>query len=151
MQHTIQIEAGNIFNSLKIKENRGKRYVFDPIRKNWFLLSKEEWVRQIFIGVLSMYFSPAHISIEKKIKLQHVEKRFDLVVMDRSMNPYVLAEFKNPNIEINEKVFEQIALYNTRLKAPFLLVSNGIHHYLCEVNLTTGAYHFLEAIPFDLR
>jgi hypothetical protein len=151
MPQDLQIEAGDVFQSLSIKEKEGKRFVFDPIRKDWFILTKEEWVRQIFIGVLSRYFSPAHIAIEKKIKLSHVEKRFDLVVMNKDLTPLLLAEFKNPEVELNEAVFRQIALYNSRLSAPYLLISNGIIHYLCNVDTQNGDIQFLNAFPFRER
>jgi len=59
----------------------------------------------------------------------------------------VLAEFKAPHIKITQKVFEQIANYNSVHRIPYLLVSNGINHYYCKVDFDQASYEFLEELP----
>jgi len=34
----------------RVKEEIGKEYIFDPLRKQWVRLTPEEWVRQHFIN-----------------------------------------------------------------------------------------------------
>jgi len=142
------IDPSRALQQIKIKEENGARYVLDPVRKKYILLTKEEWVRQIFILILSDYFSPSKMAVEKRIKVDQLTKRFDLVIMDHSLKPFLLAEFKRPDVIINERTFQQAFLYHSVLKVPYLLVSNGIHHYLCHANPDLGKFEFLESIPF---
>src|SRR3954469_6021563 len=54
---------------LKLKEEAGKTFVFDPVRKKWLVLTPEEHVRQYFLRYLidGVQYSPALIAVEKKI------------------------------------------------------------------------------------
>jgi hypothetical protein len=67
----------------KFKNRDNKTYIFDNIRKKLILLTDEEWVRQhvvrylIFRGV-----SKTHIAVEKKIIINKLTKRFDVVVFN---------------------------------------------------------------------
>ena len=36
----------------KIKKQQGKEFIFDEVRKQWTLLTPEEWVRQNFLQYL---------------------------------------------------------------------------------------------------
>ena len=36
----------------KIKNQLGKEYIYDEIRKQWIMLTPEEWVRQNFLQYL---------------------------------------------------------------------------------------------------
>ena len=44
-----------------------------------------------------------------------------------------------------QKVFDQIARYNSVFNAPYLIVSNGMRHYCCAY--TGTGYTFLRDIP----
>ena len=39
-------------HTLKIKQEQGKEYIFDTVRKKWLRLTPEEWVRQNFLQYL---------------------------------------------------------------------------------------------------
>jgi len=144
----LNLDASKALQSLTIKEEKGIRYVWDPIRRKNFQLSKEEWVRQIFILILGDYFSYSNMAVEKGIKVNQRLKRFDLMVMDGQLNALVLAEFKNPEVPITHSAFEQAARYNSVLKVPYLLISNGLDHYFCKVNFDHREFTFYEELPF---
>jgi len=38
--------------AFRIKEEAGKEFIFDALRKKWILLTPEEWVRQNFVQYL---------------------------------------------------------------------------------------------------
>ena len=78
----------------KSKEN--KRYIFDPVRKKWLVLTPEEWVRQHCIQfLLKIKNVPIGlIQIEKKLSVNNTEKRYDLVVFKPDQSIYVLIECK---------------------------------------------------------
>ncbi len=76
-----------------------------------------------------------------------MSKRFDAVVSDQTGYPVALIEFKSPNVNITQKVFEQIATYNMQLKVRYLIVSNGMKHYCCKVDYKKKKFTFLDDIP----
>lgn len=127
----------------------GKTEVFDTNRKKYLLLTPEEWVRQQFIAFLIDHknFPASLISIEKGLKVNQLQKRFDAVVFDRNRNPQVLIEFKAPQVKITEKTFSQIAAYNLKMKVKYLIVSNGLKHYCCLMDYEKKSFQFLSDIP----
>ncbi len=132
----------------KLKEERGKRYIFDSIRKKYLVLTPEEWVRQNFVQFLvqERNFPAGLIEIEKGLKLNELQKRADAIVYKNS-SPLVLVEFKAPNVEIKQEVFEQVARYNTHFKVPYLIVSNGLSHYCAKIDFEENTFEFLNQIP----
>lgn len=115
------------YHPFKIKEEEGKEIIFDETRKKWVRLTPEEWVRQNMIQFLvhSKKIPLKWIAVEKMIKLGDLNKRFDIVVMNASMEPYILIECKGPEIAINEEVLQQVLRYNISIPSKFLVITNG--------------------------
>lgn len=134
---------------IKIKEEGGTTYIFDPIRKKYLVLLPEEWVRQNFIQFLikDKNYAAGLIAVEKGLKLNELQKRADIVVYDNYGKPLVLIECKAPKIKINQDVFEQIARYNMALKVPYLVVTNGLDHYCAKIDFAANSFEFLKEIP----
>jgi len=123
--------------------------IFDRIRKKFVTLTPEEWVRQNFVNHLieNLGYPESLIANERGIELNGTSRRCDTVVFDRYGSPAMIVEYKAPTVNITQEVFDQIVRYNLVLHARFLIVSNGMTHYCCEIDTTTGAYTFLPAIP----
>ncbi len=134
---------------IKIKEEKGGKYIFDPIRKKYLVLQPEEWVRQNFIQFLikEKNYPESLIAIEKGLKLNELQKRADIVIYDNQAKPIVLIECKAPKVKINQEVFEQVARYNVVFKVPYLLVTNGLDHYCSKVNFDDNDFEFLQELP----
>ena len=132
-----------------LKKNDEKRFIFDEIRKKYIELTPEEWVRQNCIKFLikEKKFKKNLISIEKKITLNKLIKRFDIIAHDNYGKPNLLVECKAPNIIINQKSFDQIITYNKVIDAKYLMLTNGIIHYYCRINKIDGKIDFLKEIP----
>ena len=132
-----------------LKKNDEKRFIFDEIRKKYIELTPEEWVRQNCIKYLikEKKFKKHLISIEKKITLNKLIKRFDIIAHDNYGKPNLLVECKAPNIIINQKSFDQIITYNKVIDAKYLMLTNGIIHYYCRINKIDGKIDFLKEIP----
>lgn len=129
-----------------IKTEAGKEKIFCVVRKRWLIITPEEWVRQNFILYLqSIDFPLSYISVEKKIKLGQVEKRYDIVIFSRDHEPWMVIECKEMRVALSQKTLEQIVFYNSGLQAEYLVVVNG-NHCACygraENNFTE-----LEALP----
>lgn len=142
----LQLEFPNY--TFKIKNSGNGDYIFDEIRKKYIKLTKEEWVRQNCVKFLinEKNFPSVLINIEKTIKINKLSKRYDIVVYKPDGGIKLLVECKSPEIKINQKTFDQIAVYNMNLKSEQLMVTNGLEHYYCEINYENKCYTFLKDI-----
>ena len=133
---------------IKIKEEGGKQYIFDSIRKKYLMLTPEEWVRQNFIQYLihDKKYPTGLISIEKGLKLNELQKRADALIYNDA-NPIVLIEFKAPKVKITQDVFDQIGRYNSIFKVPYLIVSNGLEHYCAKIDFANNSFEFIDGVP----
>lgn len=111
----------------RMKEEKGKRYIFDAIRKTWLLLTEEEWVRQNFVAYLirSLEYPPAMLALEKGLDLNNLKKRFDILVYDSRHQPWMLVECKAPQVALNEDVLQQVLRYNMSIPVEYLVLTNG--------------------------
>lgn len=134
---------------LKIKCEDDKELIFDNLRRKYVVLTPEEWVRQNFVQFLidQKGFLAGLMGNEVPLVQNGIKRRCDTLVSDKFGNPLVIVEYKAPNIEITQKVFDQIVRYNYVLKAKYLIVSNGLCHYCCKINYEKGNYSFLKEIP----
>ena len=123
--------------------------IFDIVRKNFFVLTPEEWVRQHVIHylILNKKYPKGLMQIEKLIKYNNLKTRADIVALNKNADPILLVECKAPSIKIDKNAFDQIAKYNFTLKAKYLFVTNGLKHYCCEMNYITGEKKFLKEVP----
>jgi hypothetical protein len=133
----------------RLKEDKGKNYIFDEIRRRFVLLTPEEWVRQHMVNFLisTKNFPRLLISVEKGFNQNRNRQRYDLLIYNRLGNPTMIVECKAPGIEINQQVFDQAGRYNNKHKAAYLLITNGMKHYCCLINLENKQYSFLKDIP----
>lgn len=115
----------------RIKEEEGKEVIFDDLRKQWVRLTPEEWVRQNFIQYMLKVkeYPAAFIGIEKEIALGELRKRFDLLLFDRNHQPWMMIECKAMDVELTEKVLEQIVRYNMSVPVNYMVISNGTYTY----------------------
>jgi hypothetical protein len=115
--------------AFQIKQEQGKDFVFDALRKKWLVLTPEEWVRQNFIQYLVqvLNYPKSLLALEKEIALGELRKRFDIVVYNRDGQPWMLVECKAMGVPLATHVSEQILRYNQTVKAQYLVVTNGIY------------------------
>ena len=134
---------------IRLKNKENKSLIFDIIRKNWFLLTPEEWVRQHCIHYLIFikHYPKSLINVEKKVLVNGVPKRYDIIIFSKNGEVLLIVECKEPRIKISQSVFDQISKYNLTLKSKYLMVSNGLTHYFCSVDYLNNNYFFLTEIP----
>ncbi|MDE5843580.1 MAG: type I restriction enzyme HsdR N-terminal domain-containing protein [Muribaculaceae bacterium] len=133
----------------KLKKEGEILKIYDSLRAKYVAATPEEYVRQHFINYLIhfMHYPASHIANEIGIELNGTKKRCDSVVFGNDMLPLMIIEYKAPNVEITQVTFDQIARYNMRLKAKYLIVSNGMQHFCCVMDYDKDTYHFLPRIP----
>src|SRR5574344_37665 len=134
---------------IKIAEHKGKKTIFDILRRKYVALTPEEWVRQHFIHYLIEHKGYPQTLLANEIKLEIGNKtlRCDSVLYDRTMQPRMIVEYKEPTIVLQQKVFNQISTYNLLLKVDYLVISNGMQHYCCKMDYEKQTYEFLNDIP----
>ena len=135
--------------SFRFKNSENKVSVFDEIRKKFIVLTPEEWVRIHVVQYLiqEKNYPKSLINVEKLIKINTISKRYDIVVYQPNGEIFLLIECKKPDVSINQFVFDQIARYNLTLKAKYLMVTNGLNHYFCQMDFEQERYVFLKDIP----
>jgi predicted type IV restriction endonuclease len=133
----------------RFKNSENKVAIFDEIRKKFIILTPEEWVRQHVVHYLltDKSYPKSWINVEKRIKINSLIKRYDVVVFNPDGSIFLLVECKAPEIKISQHTFDQIARYNLTLKANYLMVTNGLDHYFCQLDYENERYHFLQDLP----
>ncbi len=123
--------------------------IFDIVRRKYVSCSAEEWVRQHLLHflVFEKEVPKSLIGIEKKVLVNNLFKRTDLVVYNRQAKPLLIAECKAPSVKITQETFDQAARYNLSLNAKYYLLTNGLQHFFCTIDHVSKSYHFLENIP----
>lgn len=123
--------------------------IYDPLRRKFIALTPEEWVRQHFVNWLisNKEYPTSLMANEAGIKLNSLTRRCDTVVYNQHLDPLMIIEYKESNISITQDVFDQVVRYNTVLKVPYIVVSNGVNHYCCKMNYEKQSYDFLTDIP----
>ena len=136
-------------HGVKTKHAGKGMQVFDPFRRRWVALTPEEWVRQHFLNFLvhDLGCPAALVSVERHLVLNELSKRADIVVHGRDGKPLLLVECKAPSVPIGQQTFEQAARYNMVFKLRYLMVTNGLSHYCCQVDHSTGTVDFLSRMP----
>ncbi len=113
------------------------------------VLTPEEWVRQHYVSFLidEKKYPVSLIALEKQLTINNRKKRTDILVFNKEGNHEIIVECKAPSIKITQDTFDQIARYNLKLKANYLIVTNGLEHFYCRMDFEKETYIFLKDIP----
>ncbi len=134
---------------IKLRGSKEHPMIFDILRKKYVTLTPEEWVRQHFVHFLVEHkgYPTSLLANEIQISVGDKVLRADSVLYSRELKPRMIIEYKAPHIPITQKVFDQISIYNMLLHVDYLVVSNGLQHYVCQMDYESKKYVFLEDIP----
>lgn len=135
--------------NFRFKSSENKVAIFDATRKKFVLLTPEEWVRQHVVQYLlnELDYPKNYLNVEKVIKINGLTRRYDVVVYQPNGEIFLLVECKAPEVPITQSVFDQIARYNLKLDAAYLMLTNGLNHYFCSMDYAAEQYRFLSALP----
>lgn len=126
-----------------------KPEIFDALRGRYVAFTPEEAVRQHFVHqLIYLYKYPAgRIAIEASLKVNHMLKRTDIVVFNKSGQPWMLVECKAPEVKLSQKVFDQASRYNYELRAEFLVLTNGERTIIGQMDYAQNQCGFQGSIP----
>ena len=135
--------------NIKLQTIKSKTYVFDFLRKKKLILTPEEWVRQNLVSHLvnDLNYPKGLTKTESSLKYNKLNKRADIIVLDRSMNNFMVIECKSYKLNLNKSNLNQAAVYNKIYRSRYLMLSNGMKHVICEYNWDDESFIFLDSIP----
>lgn len=119
--------------SFRVQNNTvGKTEIFDVVRKRFVALTPEEWVRQHLLHFMMNHkkFPVSLLAVEKQLKLNSTLKRTDVLAYSSQLVPVFLAECKAPDVSLDAETLEQVMRYNLVFQVPYLMITNGISHYI---------------------
>jgi len=123
--------------------------VLDVYRKRFVKLTPEEEVRQRFARYLveEKGFPASLIMTEYALEVNKLARRCDILVHKPAGYPALLVECKAPEVKISQATFDQVARYNLAFRVKYLIVTNGLKHYCCQIDFDTEKVSFLSEIP----
>ena len=132
--------------AFRFKKDQGKEWIFDDCRKQWCVLTPEEWVRQNFLQYLIQCknYPASLIAIEKEINLGELKKRFDILVYKEAV-PWMIIECKETKLPLNEQVLKQVLNYHISLPTPYLVITNC--HETIGYQVLNGQLITIPALP----
>ena len=135
--------------SFKIRGKEGDEMILDTLRRRYVKLTPEEWVRQNFIQYLISEgrYPLGLLGVEMQFGHNTLKKRTDVLVHNRYGEPVMIVECKAPDVPLDDKVFMQIVTYNMKFKVPYLVVTNGMHHWACKFSPDFSDWEYLMVIP----
>ncbi|MBN8575342.1 MAG: type I restriction enzyme HsdR N-terminal domain-containing protein [Cyclobacteriaceae bacterium] len=136
--------------NIAVRKEQGKVWIFDIIRKKYVVVTPEEWVRQHFIHYLinQLNYPKSLFQVERSLSYNKLQKRSDIVILDRTGKPWMLVECKAPTIKLTQNAFNQVAVYNMTIGARFVVVTNGMAQYcFAALSQSTTEVEFLNSLP----
>ncbi|WP_445665446.1 type I restriction enzyme HsdR N-terminal domain-containing protein [Fodinibius sp. AD559] len=126
-----------------------EKKLWNPIHKKALKNLPEERVRlRIMEALIKAGWSKHRISTEESIgKLGDTSMRTDLICYSQQFEPKLLVECKAEYISISAKTAEQVAQYNQKVGAPYLLMTNGISDFWYAIDKTSGKVKKLNGHP----
>jgi len=135
--------------NFRFQKYQNKVRIFSQLRKKFIVLTPEEWVRQHCVQFLltEKKYSQQLMNEEKKVEVNGMSKRYDIIVYKPNGKIHLIVECKSPEIKIVQDTFDQIARYNLSLEADYLMLTNGLNHYFCQLDYKNQSYIFLPDLP----
>jgi hypothetical protein len=129
------------------KENH--EHIWDIVRKQWIVLTPEEWVRQHFIHLLieKLDYPRSLFKVESTLTYAQKTKRSDIQVLRPDGKVHLLVECKSPSVKLGENTLRQVAEYNKTLQSSHLAITNGLKHHVWKYNPNTNQYEVLREFP----
>lgn len=133
---------------LRFLEIDGQLKVYDVIRKDFFVLTPEEWVRQHVVHLLMQdkKVAKGRIAIERLVKGS--TKRFDVLIHNTTTGkPEMIIECKSFKTKLNQSTLNQVGRYNMNLQVPYLVITNWNQWLAAEIDTTTKEFNLLTQFP----
>ncbi len=117
-----------------VRYRNGQKQLFNPVSKQWVSDRPEERVRLRTIEFLTREagFSLNRMNTEQGIRSDAGSSptlRTDIICFDTFHQPLLLVECKSESIRLDTSVSAQSARYNRTVRAPYVMLTNGINDF----------------------
>ena len=114
----------------------GERMLWNPLKRQALKLRPEERVRLQILEFLihESRIPSSRISAESPVPSRFSRGRTDLLCYDKEFRPYLLIECKADSVRLSHRAATQSAVYNRFVKAPYLMLTNGLEDALYHVD-----------------
>ena len=92
-------------------------------------------------------YPKALIAVELPLQYNQLKKRADIVVFNPDGKPEIIVECKAAEIQLSDATIQQIAQYNWKLQAKYLVISNGIDNYCFKINYKKRSFENIKDLP----
>lgn len=129
-----------------------EKKLWNPIHKKPLKNRPEERVRLRTIEyLLRAGWSKHRISTEEAIgKIGDTSMRTDIICYNQQFKPKLLVECKAEQVPISAKTAEQVARYNQKVGAPYLLMTNGLSDFWYAISDGVAKAVAQEEVPDSL-
>ncbi len=109
------------------RDRQGRTQIFDTVRRQWVVLTPEEWVRRHVVEYMVGHcgFPLQSIAEEYPVAINGMAQRADIVAMGSDGRPLVLVECKEASIAVDHAVFSQAVRYNAVIGCRHIVMTNG--------------------------
>ncbi len=113
----------------------GKRLLWNPLKHQALQFRPEERIRLQVLEFLMLQsgIPSSRIAVESPVPSRFSRGRTDILCYDRQFQPLLLIECKAENVRLGPRAATQSAVYNRFVKAPFLMLTNGLEDALFHV------------------
>ena len=87
------------------------------------------------------------IKTESALKYNNLKKRSDILIMNRKMGNFMVVECKSYKVKLKKSHLNQIAIYNKVYNSKYIMISNGMDHFICKYNWNSESFEFIDSIP----
>lgn len=144
----VPLDLSRYADRLHLRRHAGKAQIRCAIRRRWVARTPEEVVRQLMLEALVTWgFPKGRIAVEQQIRVHGRFKRVDVLVYDAHSTPWMLVECKAPAIELSDRTFAQAAWYNMALRAPWLVITNGLETRCAQVDHRSSKWTLTDRLP----
>jgi len=134
--------------TLRAKRDKlGRTLIFDTVRRQWVVLTPEEWVRRHVAEYMVRHcgFPLQSLAEEYPVAINGTAQRADIVAMGSDSRPLVLVECKEASTAIDHAVFTQAVRYNAVIGCRHIVMTNGRETHCWSV--VDGEYRPQNAFP----
>lgn len=119
----------------QIRFQHDERLLWNPVTKKVARVRPEERVRLQFIDylILEAGLSANRIASETPVPSRYSHGRTDILCYNRQFDPFMLIECKADSVKLGPKTATQSATYNRFIKAPYVMLTNGLQDALFQV------------------
>lgn len=142
------ISYTDFLDKIKVEKRGDSLYIFCFIRKKWLVSTPEEVVRQAAVlYLISLGYSPAHITVERLVKVHSLKRRYDIVVSNKQGEHEILVECKAPSVPISQDTLDQAGNYNITLKGAHIWITNGHTNFAFQIDHQKKACTAIDSLP----